>query len=447
MNPGPPVNDSFCRIDAAAAADGLGAAFAPVSVLLEPARAAGRGSPRVLAAIGLPGDVDRHPVAPTATRIHRPGCLLIPGLTNAHAHLDLTHIGPRPYDSQAGFGSFVDLVRRERCTDDGLILPMVMGVALSGGGGVVAVGDIGGAPKGVPSLIPYGIQAASGLAGVSYLEFFSIGRGEQRGREQLLAELRKVPQGGFAGPASLGLQPHAPTTVSLSTYRWLLADPDLKARRFSTHLAETREEHEFIAQGSGSHRAFLESLGLWEDRMLEEIGRGRTPVEHMAGVLAEAPFLCAHVNDASDKDLQTLSGTPTSVAYCPRASDYFRAHDHFGPHRYRDMLAAGINVCLGTDSIINLPPGTDRLSTLDEARFLYRRDKTDPVTLLRMATVNGAKALGLDEGAFAFGLGSELAGIVAVPIGPSRRRTPLECALVEDSEPELIAWGTSAKGG
>ena len=62
------------------------------------------------------------------------------------------------------------------------------------------------------------------------------------------------------------------------------------------------------------------------------------------------------------------------------------------------MLDAGINVALGTDSIVCLPADQcNRLSVLDEMGFLHQRDGTDPLTLLRMATVNGARALGVDE--------------------------------------------------
>jgi cytosine/adenosine deaminase-related metal-dependent hydrolase len=304
-------------------------------------------------------------------------------------------------------------------------------------GGVVAVGDIAGAPLGRPCLVPLEALRSTPLKGTSFLEFFAIGTGEERAQ--------KAVSGAVANAAAdphvrFGLQPHAPTTVALSTYRWALKEYG-RGLRFTTHLAETPEEHEFIAQARGPQREFLERLGLWDDRMLEEIGRGRTPVEHMAAVLAEAPFLCAHVNDCSDGDLRILAGTPTSVAYCPRASDYFGAHEHFGPHRYRDMLAAGINVCLGTDSIINLPPGTDRLSPLDEARFLYRRDRTDPVTLLKMATINGARALGLDESRFAFHVGSQLAGVLAVPFTPTPGLTPLASTLRGESPPELLVFG------
>jgi cytosine/adenosine deaminase-related metal-dependent hydrolase len=451
MSASPHINDRFLRFDAAGAADGRGLSIGPASVLVriqsaEPSPHLEAGFALVLA-IGTPGEVDAHEAAPAARRIALPNRLLIPALVNAHAHLDLTHIGPRPLDIGGGFSAFVDLVRRERATDEwgALHRSVQSGILMSMAGGIVAVGDIGGAPMGIPTITPYETLAPSHLGGVSYLEFFAIGNGEDRGRARLSETLRTQAldpeETTPVLPTALGIQPHAPTTVSLATYQWLLDQPECNDRRLCTHLAETREEHEFIAHARGPHRAFLESLGLWDDRMLEEIGRARTPVAHMAEVLARAPFLCAHVNDASDRDIELLTKTPTSVAYCPRASDYFRAHSHFGPHRYRDMLASGINVCLGTDSIINLPPGTDRLSTLDEVRFLYRRDKTDPITLLSMATVNGARALGLAEEEFTFKVGSPLAGMVAVPFQATAGLTAWEAVLLSDSAPELILIG------
>jgi cytosine/adenosine deaminase-related metal-dependent hydrolase len=286
-------------------------------------------------------------------------------------------------------------------------------VALSLAGAVVAVGDIGGAALGRPTLAPWNaLRGALGL-GVSFVEFFAIGRGEGPSRErlsQLLHDNRQV----FDTPGQgvrVGVQPHAPTTVSRGMYEWVM-DRVGAGVPVCTHLAETVEEQEFIAEGRGPQRAFLESLGLWDDAVLAELGTGATPVAHLAPVLARRPVLCAHVNDAGDEDIATLARTRTSVVYCPRASAYFGAHDRFGPHRYREMLEAGVNVCLGTDSVINLP-SRERISTWDEARFLRRRDGTNVVSLLRMATVNGAVGLGLDPALFTFAPGP-LAGLVAV---------------------------------
>jgi cytosine/adenosine deaminase-related metal-dependent hydrolase len=78
------------------------------------------------------------------------------------------------------------------------------------------------------------------------------------------------------------------------------------------------------------------------------------------------PVLLAHVNYADDADLELLAGSSASVVYCPRTHAFF-GH---APHRYREMLARGINVCLGTDSLAS----NDTLSILDEMRFLRMMD-------------------------------------------------------------------------
>ncbi len=154
-----------------------------------------------------------------------------------------------------------------------------------------------------------------------------------------------------------------------------------------------------------------ERLGIWDEAMLEEIGCGKHPVEHLREVLSTAAFIVAHVNDADDAAIATLARTRTTVAYCPRASAYFGAERRFGAHRYREMMAAGVRVALGTDSMVNLDtPG--RLSVLDEMRLLYRRDGVDPRVLLEMGTANGAAALGLDPAWFRLGTPGRIAGLV-----------------------------------
>ncbi|MBL4590989.1 MAG: amidohydrolase family protein, partial [Phycisphaerales bacterium] len=89
------------------------------------------------------------------------------------------------------------------------------------------------------------------------------------------------------------------------------------------------------------------------------------------------------------------------------------AAQSFGQHRYQGMLDAGIQVCLGTDSIVNLDT-PDRISVLDEMRLLHRRDATDAQTLLRMATVHGASAMGLGEGGFTLSRQSVPRGLLSV---------------------------------
>ncbi len=449
------------RVDAAAAADAhrtLAPASALVSIDHPREVVVGRrriwlGS-RLIARVGTPAEIDREiqslPVE--ITRVHRPDAVLIPGLVNAHTHLDLTHMGPRP-DLAGDFPRFVDAVRAGRRTDPRDIAASVArGVELSLASGVVAVGDIAGAALGRPTQAAAHALAGMGFAGVSFIEFFAIGLGEARGLTLADAALHAARSEGT--PLRVSLQPHAPYSASPRAYEHAVERAAALGIPISTHLAESPAEREFIVSAAGPQRDLLQTLGVWDDALLRVVGQGRSPVEHLAPVLEFArsrgvTVLAAHVNDASDADLDFLARHRAAVAYCPRASEYFRAAEHFGPHRYRDMLAAGVRVVLGTDSIINLPPHAadphaGSFGPLDEMRRLRQRDGTDARTLLRMATTESADILGMNPARFAFdqsGRAAEIAGLVSVQVramdGESELN-PVEALLASSEPPELL---------
>lgn len=435
---------------AAGVVDGAGTAFAPGALLMEHSP----GSLRVLA-VGRPNDVAGHEAAKSAIRKDVPGTLLIPALVNAHTHLDLTHLGPQMpaahADPDEAFRAFVAQVRAGRRTDAAGVAASVRdGAARSLAGGVVAVGDIAGSP-GAPSLLAYdAIQSLPPdlrLAGVSFVEFFAIGNFEARGLAALDSLLAGADRN---GPLQLGLSPHAPYSCSASAYRHAAGLAERLDLPLCTHLSETPGELELVATGGGPQRRFLESIGAWSDGCAQGFTGGLRPIQHLAPVLRDRPMLLAHVNSASDEDIEVLAAAGATVVYCPRASAWFGFESAFGPHRYRDMVAAGVAVCLGTDSILNLggqsvlgEAAKTRISTWDEMRLLHQRDGTDPVYLLDMATRRGAAALGLDPAVFTFEAGGPVAGVVGVSVGdgesPSDGRGLLGRALrAAESEVRLL---------
>ncbi len=383
----------------------------------------------------------------------------MPGLVNAHTHLDLTHLGPRPHDPGEGFVAWIEMIRRGRHEDEAAIAASVgRGVLLSLSAGTVAVGDIGGAVRGRPSLAAWRALRAAGVRGVSFLEYFGMGSTAERSRDAVAAALAAAEREEREPGAVLGLQPHAPNTVSSWLYRETIGLAGMGAgsvpRPVATHLAETPEEREFVAKGSGPQRALLERLGIWEDAILDDVGHGLHPVQHLSPELRARPMLVAHVNDADDAAIRTLAGARASVVYCPHASAYFAAERYFGGHRYREMLDAGVNVALGTDSIVNLPPGSERapsagravseaggMSVLREMALLAVRDGTDGRLLLRMATVNGARALGLEERVFEVREGGPLAGLIGVEVGAKAvggASDAVHAAVVAGIGPEIL---------
>jgi cytosine/adenosine deaminase-related metal-dependent hydrolase len=151
------------------------------------------------------------------------------------------------------------------------------------------------------------------------------------------------------------------------------------------HLAETPYEREFLNSHTGPLREMWERLGSWED--FPETFPG-SPVEFAdaCGLLEDRTML-AHVNYCDDADLDLMQRRGVSVAFCPRTHRYF-GHP---PHRWREMIARGIRVYIGTDSCASSPD----LNLVDDLRLLHEIDPAFPVSRLwEMGTLEIAASLG-----------------------------------------------------
>jgi cytosine/adenosine deaminase-related metal-dependent hydrolase len=406
-------------ITAAMVVDGAGVRAAPGALLLEGRSVVAAGSPQAI------GD------AAGAARLEMPGAIVMPALVNAHAHLDLTHMPRIPFDGD--FAAWIDRVRGGRAADDDAIEASVRrGIELSLAGGTALIGDIGGAG----STVPLQVLRESPLGGVGFIEVFGIGSARQRG----LALIKRIVSEAVAdaGAVRLGLQPHAPYSCDGIVYEAARAS----GLPLCTHLAETPDEIEFTVRATGPLADMLRSFGLWDESIT---ARRRHPIDDVCEVLGGVPLVAAHVNYLEDRHLKALAAASITVAYCPRASAYFghpRTRPHprpraaQPPHRYREMIDAGVNVALGTDGALCLDT-PDRIGVLDEMRLLWRRDGTDPRMLLRMATINGGQALGCDPSLVTFELGP-VAGVIAVDIDPHEPADPLVQALGHDRAPRWV---------
>jgi cytosine/adenosine deaminase-related metal-dependent hydrolase len=138
------------------------------------------------------------------------------------------------------------------------------------------------------------------------------------------------------------------------------------------------------------------------------------------GLLDLRPLL-VHCNYVSDSDLDLVAAAGASIAYCPRSHAFF----HHEPHRWREMLSRGINVCVGTDSLAS----NDTLSVLDELRFLGSQDSTiSDGQLLSMGTLAGARALGIADQVGSLEIGKR-ADFIVLPLIPDGCRDPAETLL------------------
>ena len=376
------------RLEADAVVDAAGVEVAPGVLLLRGDTVVAAGSP---AEVGVVAEAEVESWA---------GSTLLPAMVNAHAHLDLSSIAPRPFegDFDAWLLTIGNMRRAQQAEDRRR--DVQLGVELSLAGGTALIGDIAGHGH----LEPLETLRASPLQGDAFIEYFGLGTNEAPVARAMQALADSVPRD-EAG-VRLGLSPHAPYSCGLSVYAAALAT----GLPVATHLAESLEEEQMLATATGPMRELCERLGAWND---EASMPGLHPVAAMESMLSIRPSIAVHLNYIEDEHVELLASTGTRVVYCPRASDYF-GHPHAGrsEHRYRQLVEAGVCVALGTDSLQCLDT-PDRISTLDEMRHLWVRDGADPRMLLAMATTHGAMALDRDPSCVTFQPGP-VAGVIAV---------------------------------
>ncbi|HYZ77844.1 MAG TPA: amidohydrolase family protein [Gaiellaceae bacterium] len=298
---------------------------------------------------------------------------IVPGLVNVHAHLDSP--------AYAGFGdglAFGDwlrlLVERRQALDDADHRALArVGAHLCLAAGTTTVCDVSATAAGAFAC------AEAGLRATAYVELFHDDPDEARERFA-----RSTHDFEPTAEVRLGAAPHSPYTAAPAVWEvaYELALP------VTAHVAESPDEVEFAASGTGSLAGVAAFCGVRSP--------GTTPVRALAAAgLLRPGLLAAHCVQLDDEEIGLLAGSGIAVAHCPRAN----AGLGCGIAPLRELLDAGVAVGLGTDGLASahsLDPWDDARAALAFARARAR----DPGALsgadaLRLATAGGARAAGL----------------------------------------------------
>lgn len=306
--------------------------------------------------------------------------VLLPGLVNAHCHLELSHLGKGPPPRDAGFVPWVEGVvgSRGRHSEAEVAAAASAGIDALEAAGTAAVGDVSNTLAHLERL------AASSLDAVVFLELLAwdpakaadtLGWGEKLVRER---------QASLRPGLELRLAAHAPHSVSPELMRLLVAGGGPAA----IHLAESPDEVRFLADGGGAWPGFLAARGLGH---VAFDAPQQSPVRYCDGLGALHPRLVAAHGvqlDASDRELLAKRGV--HVVLCPRSN----AALGVGTADVPALMAAGVRLALGSDSLASSPS----LDVLEDAVLLRRQfPALEPGVILRMATLGGAEALGLPQ--------------------------------------------------
>jgi aminodeoxyfutalosine deaminase len=304
---------------------------------------------------------------------------LLPGLINAHCHLDYTclrgKIPPRK--------SFADWIRainaeKAKLSPENYLASINEGFAEAKRFGTTTIANL----TAFPELIS---QVQAPVRTWWFAELIDV-RDPSRANELVDFAIESLGRARPPG-APWGLAPHALFTASPNLYRRCEEIAHRDHVLLTTHLAESREEMEMFHDGSGPLYDFIKGIG----RPMDDCGN-ETPL----GLFLGAPggralskqWIVAHLNELAEADFDLLekSNRRFHIAHSPRSHDYF-GHSRFA---FEKLRALGFNICLGTDSLAS----NENLSLFAEMRAFQRGDPgISPDKVLEMVTVNAGLAL------------------------------------------------------
>ncbi len=303
--------------------------------------------------------------------------IILPGLVNAHTHLELTRLGGQVQRSSSFTAWLATLMNARRSLAKEEYLDSVTrGARMCAASGTTLIGDISASGWSWEALKPQKLRKVVFEEVTAFLP--------EKANEAMAALTTRLDRVQPDCYLSSSLSPHAPYSVSPALLRAVAELARQRNVRPAIHVAETKQELELLTKGTGEFRNFLSGFGVLPAAWLPP---GLAPVPYLEelGVL-EHPALLIHGNYLDEDSRSRILSRNCSVVYCPRSHAFF-CHD---PHPARQLLDMGINVALGTDSLAS----NDSLSVIDEMRFLFRNRKDLKCDeIIRMATLNGAVAL------------------------------------------------------
>ena len=324
---------------------------------------------------------------------------LLPGLINAHCHLDYTCLrGKIP--PQKSFTDWIRAINAEKSelSAKDYVASINDGFEEAKRFGTTTIANLTAFPELIAQIQPP-------IRTWWFAELIDI-RAPERADKLVDAAIEALKQN-----SDWGLAPHALFTASKNLFRRCEEIAQLEHILLTTHLAESREEMEMFRDASGPLYEFMKSIG----RPMDDCGN-ETPL----GLFVGAPsgralphWIVAHLNELTETDFELLerSNSKFHVVHCPRSHNYF-GHRPFAFDRLRSL---GFNICLGTDSLAS----NESLSLFDEMRVFQKNfPQVSPEEIFRTVTVNPARALRQENalGQIRPGFGADL---IAVPCSTS----------------------------
>ena len=302
-------------------------------------------------------------------------CLLVPGIVNAHCHFEYSFLAHHLSSNQPFTNWLSEVIWRRRETHEDVVDQSLQNqIAEAAATGTTGVYDIITRGNALAAL------NNSPLDAWAFLEVISLNPPQADQAMMDLAErISGVRQFNQLHPA---ISPHASYTVSFDLAEKIGAYAAAEQLPLAIHLAETLAEREMLLRGSGNlYDLFRARNVLPQDWTAPEL----SPIvwAEQTGLLGPRT-LAIHCNYVTDEEIEILARRNATVVYCPRSHAWF-GHERYPLDAFRE---AGLNVCLGTDSLAS----NHSLNMLEEMRLVHRKYPHIPASdLFTMVTENALR--------------------------------------------------------
>ena len=317
--------------------------------------------------------------------------ILLPGLIHAHCHLDYTDMAGQ-IPPQKTFPDWIKAILALKAAwgYSDFARSWANGAKMLLHSGVTTVLDV----EAVPELLP-DVWSVTPMRVISFREIISLRKTQESDFQlaQAAAQWAGLHEGsGRSGGRRYGLSPHAPYTTHADVLRWAARNAQTRNWLLTTHVAESQDEFDMFRHASGAMYDWLKA-----QRDMSDCGR-LSPVQHLeeCGYLSDR-LIAVHANYLEKGDADLLASRGVHLVHCPRSHAYFR----HAPFSYDVFSRAGVNVCLGTDSLASVKRTREplELNLFAEMRaFASAHPDVSPETILQMVTLNPARALGQTAG-------------------------------------------------
>lgn len=373
---------------------------------------------------------------PEAKRTDYPEQVLLPGLINAHLHIDLAHFRcPRPHPAQSALAASPHVYwlkqsfeARHTISVDSTLESINRCLKQMVQNGVTCVGAMTNY-DGTANLID-----KSGLRAVVFPELYGGGpTGLSQDRfESTLAIIEENADQPNNGRVKLGFGPLAPYLLSRNLLQIISSYAKADSIPVQLHAAESFDEMEFFYNSSGPIGTDIFPLLGWGEASEQALPPPfrKTPVNYLEeiGILAAHPSIVGCVQ-LSASDIPKLKKNGCRVVFSPRAIRDFG----LGEFPYGKLVEEDVPVALGTESAFDSTDG----DLWDEMRIALEMSGISPKEILTMSTLGGAKALGWENNLGSLSIGKQ-ADYIIIDLPPLSSAEDLTDALIRNTTSKSV---------